>query len=241
MWNELEEIRLDARHCDIYGKDENAWCLDVVQPILRTPTNDTPKLQLTSVYAIATNRYGSFTHDYALSFSCRDPEVSNLYERVSLGGHGYSISQTTDAFNKRTILFSGVEVKPDDGGKKEALAQLAIWLSANLEKMRRLGELVKRPLDVTDWLLATIGYTVVGHDWHVYIAYRIGDEVHVVGPISAVLADTRSTYGILKLRDLDSRRCSLSPQTKAKTCSSVHEDRQMTKRYVIWKPHLTTQ
>jgi hypothetical protein len=45
---------------------------------------------------------------------------------ISLGGHGYQISQTTDAFTKRGLLFSGMEVKSDDGGKKEELAQLAI-------------------------------------------------------------------------------------------------------------------
>ncbi|KNG84959.1 hypothetical protein ANOM_006773 [Aspergillus nomiae NRRL 13137] len=166
LWNEFEEIRLEARHCDRYGKDENAWCLDVVQPILRKPTEGSSKLQLTSVNNLTRINKKA---DYALSFSCRDPEVPSLYERVSLGGHGYAISQTTDAFNKRTILFSGVEVKPDDGGKKEALAQLAIWLSGNLEKMRRLGELAKGPLDQADWLLPTIGYwTVVGHDWKKY-------------------------------------------------------------------------
>ncbi|KAB8263114.1 hypothetical protein BDV32DRAFT_136177 [Aspergillus pseudonomiae] len=189
LWNELEEIRLEARHY-------------VVQPILRKPTQGSSKLQLTSVQSqqidgdllpMVTNNLTRINQkaDYALSFSCRDPEVSSLYERVSLGGHGYAISQTTDAFNKRTIVFSGVE--------------LAIWLSGNLEKMRRLGELAKGPLDQADWLLPTIGYTVVGHDWYVYIAYRLGNEVHVVGPISSVRADTRSTYGILKLRDLDSR------------------------------------
>lgn len=135
--------------------------------------------------------------DYALAFSCRDPEVSSLYERVSLGGHGYAISQTTDAFNKRTILFSGVEVKPDDGGeKKEALAQLAIWLSGNLEKMRRLGELAKGPLDQADWLLPTIGYTVVGHDWYVYIAYRLGNEV-VCHPSPSLFAKPNSPFRLL--------------------------------------------
>lgn len=76
--------------------------------------------------------------DYAYSFSCRDAEVSNIYQHISFGGSGYRIGHTTDAFNKRTILFSEIEVKPDDGGKKEALAQLSIWLNANLEKMRHL-------------------------------------------------------------------------------------------------------
>ncbi|KAL3439698.1 hypothetical protein BJX65DRAFT_93587 [Aspergillus insuetus] len=61
--------------------------------------------------------------DYALSFTCRDASVRGFYDKISLGGHGYQISQTTDAFTKRILLFSGMEIKSDDGGKKEALAQ----------------------------------------------------------------------------------------------------------------------
>ncbi|KAE8351284.1 hypothetical protein BDV28DRAFT_137442 [Aspergillus coremiiformis] len=218
MWRDLEEIRLEARYCDIYGKDENAWCLDVVQPILRSSLKDKPQLQLTNVQSqqidgdllpIVKNNLTRINKkaDYSFSFSCRDPEVCDLYERVSLGGPGYQLSHTTDAFTKRTILFSGIEVKADDGGKKEALAQLAIWLSANLERLVRLGELVQGTpvLDPTNWLFPTVGHTVIGHDWFTYIAYRVGNEVHVVGPISSVLVDTRSTYGILKLRDLEHR------------------------------------
>ncbi|KAE8407142.1 hypothetical protein BDV37DRAFT_280398 [Aspergillus pseudonomiae] len=216
MWSELEEIRLEARYCDMYGKDENAWCLDVVQPILRLSLKDESKLQLTNVQSqqidgdllpIVKNNLTRINKkaDYSFSYSCRDPEVCEIYQKVSLGGPGYKISHTTDAFTKRTILFSGIEVKADDGGKKEALAQLAIWLSANLERLVRLGELVKGPLNPTDWLFPTVGYTVIGHDWFTYIAYRVGNEVHVIGPISSVLVDTRSTYGILKLCDLERR------------------------------------
>ncbi|KAE8150278.1 hypothetical protein BDV25DRAFT_172276 [Aspergillus avenaceus] len=216
LWSEIEEVRIEARHCDMFGKDENAWCLDVVQPVLRSSLKEIPKLRLTNVQSqqidggllpIVRNNLTRINKkaDYSFSFSCHDPEVYDLYQRVSLGGPGYQISQTTDAFNKRTILFSGIEVKADDGGKKEALAQLAIWLSANLERLVRLGELVKGASVPTDWLVPTIGYTVIGHDWLTYMAYRVEDEVHIVGPISSVLVDTRSTYGILKLRDLEHR------------------------------------
>lgn len=60
--------------------------------------------------------------------------MSELDEKVSLGGHGHQISQTTDSFTKRTILVSGIEVKPDDWGTKTALAQLAVWLTTNLRR-----------------------------------------------------------------------------------------------------------
>lgn len=115
--------------------------------------------------------------DYAYSFSCRDAEVANIYQHISFGGSGYQIGHTTDAFNKRTILFSGIEVKPDDGGKKEALAQLSIWLNANLEKMRRLQVLAQGSQPVPMNILPTVGLTVIGHDWYTYIAYRLENEM----------------------------------------------------------------
>ncbi|KAE8152048.1 hypothetical protein BDV25DRAFT_77883 [Aspergillus avenaceus] len=218
LWSDLESIRLEARYCDMYEKDENAWGLDVVQPILQSALKGTRKLQVTNVQSQqidplllpvlngSSPRIGKKA-DYAFSFACRDHEVHNLYQRVSLGGHGYQISHTTDAFTKRTILFSGLEVNADDGGKKAALAQLSLWLTANLEQIQRLGKFVKGGSSVSfeELTLPTVGYTVIGHDWYTYIAYRMGSESHVVGPITSVLADTRSTYGILKVCDLMSR------------------------------------
>ncbi|KAE8380472.1 hypothetical protein BDV26DRAFT_279535 [Aspergillus bertholletiae] len=202
IWSELEEIHLEARYCDMYGKDKNAWCLDIVQPILRLLLKDESKLQLTNVQSQQIDGDLLPIVKNNLTWINKKADYSFL---VSLSGPGYKISYITDAFTKRTILFSGIEVKADDGGKKEVLAQLAIWLSANLERLVRLGELVKGLLNLTDWLFPTVGYTVIGHDWFTYIAYRVGNEVYVVGPISSVLVDTRSTYGILKLCDLERR------------------------------------
>jgi hypothetical protein len=104
--------------------------------------------------------------------------VRDFYDKISLGGHGYQMSQTTDAFTKRILLFSGMEVKLDDGGNKEALAQLAIWLAAGLEKIRQLGEQVKgEGEDSINWMLPSLGLTIIGHDWYIYLAYKVGHEV----------------------------------------------------------------
>lgn len=43
-------------------------------------------------------------NDYTHSLSCHDAAISELYQQVNLD-HGYKISQTTDAFNKRIMLF----------------------------------------------------------------------------------------------------------------------------------------
>ncbi|KAJ0417623.1 hypothetical protein BJY00DRAFT_289284 [Aspergillus carlsbadensis] len=219
LWAELKTIFFDARQCDFYNKDENAWCLDVVQPLLNSSIQGFPLLQLVNVQSQqidpsllprSKSTLGKLSKktDYTLSFACRDALVQDLYNKISLGGHGYEISQTTDAFTKRIVLFSGMEVKSEDGGKKEALAQLAIWLAAGLEKTRQLGAQVKgegEGEDSANWLLPSLGLTIIGHDWYVYLAYKLGNELHVVGPVNAVVTDTRTIYGILKVRDLIKR------------------------------------
>jgi hypothetical protein len=164
--------------------------------------------------------------DYALAFSTRREDVFSIYERVSLGGLGHTISQTTDAYTKRIALFSGLEVKQSNGGNTEALAQLSIWLTAGLEKTRLLSALSGRS-SVIDELRPMMGWTVIGHDWHTYIAFRAIHEgqdrvvgklspicelnqltcglKYVEGPIESLTASTRTYYGIFKLLDLISR------------------------------------
>lgn len=78
-----------------------------------------------------------------------------------------------DTSTKRLALFSGIEVKTENGGKDEALVQLAIWLCAGLEILRRLSESGQRGLEE---LFPTVGWTVIGHDWHTYIAYMSEEQ-----------------------------------------------------------------
>lgn len=133
-----------------------------------------------------------------------------------------TVSQTTDPFTKRVALFSGIEVKQSNGGNTEALVQLAIWLAAGLEKLHQLHNLHVEESDTCD-LLPSIGWTVIGHDWNLYIAFRgcfegqdrIVSRAHtnshttltfhwqyVDGPIESLCASTRTYYGIFKLIDL---------------------------------------
>ncbi|KZF19849.1 hypothetical protein L228DRAFT_250275 [Xylona heveae TC161] len=217
LWSELERVRLDAIDCESYAKDENAWCLDVVQPILSSDKHENSKLNLISVQSqqidqslLPVTRDGvkhiNKKTDYAFFFSPRDPEVSGLYQKLSIGGRGMQISHTTDAFSKRVTLFSGIEVKAADGRKYEALAQLAKWLAASLEMNRKLGILAQgENADQPGWLLPTVGHVVVGHDWLTYLCYKAENVVRVLGPIDALSANSRSIYGIIKLRDLHRR------------------------------------
>lgn len=108
--------------------------------------------------------------DYAFSFNRNAPHVSGLYGKLNRAG--ISISHTTDASTKRLALFSGIEVKPENGGKDEALVQLATWLSAGLENVKTLGSASREEPFSSEELLPMLGWTVIGHDWHTYIAFR---------------------------------------------------------------------
>ncbi|KAK4962222.1 hypothetical protein LTR66_012763, partial [Elasticomyces elasticus] len=131
--------------------------------------------------------------------------VKTLYDSVAIASPSQTISQTTDPFTKRVALFSGVEVKQSNGGKMEALAQLAIWLASGLEKLLQLSNPQGKDARHLS-LLPTLGWTVVGHDWHLYIAFRGSfdgqERIYLDGPIESVAASTRSYYGVFKLIDL---------------------------------------
>lgn len=47
----LEAILKRARECDMYGQDENAWCIEVIQPLMACglALSETNILQLKSV------------------------------------------------------------------------------------------------------------------------------------------------------------------------------------------------
>lgn len=49
------------------------------------------------------------------------------------------VSHTTDNFTSRTVLFSGIEVKPENGDQKEAELQMGIWMAASLRKKMELA------------------------------------------------------------------------------------------------------
>lgn len=105
----------------------------------------------------------------------------------------------------------------------EALAQLSIWLAAGFEKLLQLCNVQEKDLECCP-LLPSLGWTVIGHDWHLYIALRglfegqdrivssqrsrVGYTLltvipqYIDGPIESVAASTRSYYGIFKLINL---------------------------------------
>jgi len=49
------------------------------------------------------------------------------------------VSHTTDNFTLCAVLFSGIEVKPENGDQKEAELQMGIWMAASLRKKMELA------------------------------------------------------------------------------------------------------
>ena len=78
--------------------------------------------------------------DFAWFYSEHNEVVRRYYNSLSLGGQRMTLSHSTDTFNSRTLPFCGLEVKSARGDSSEVLAQLSLWISAGLRKMKELYE-----------------------------------------------------------------------------------------------------
>jgi hypothetical protein len=121
-------------------------------------------------------------------------------------------------------LFSGIEVKPENGDPKEAELQISIWMAASLRKKMELARLAfptsdlpLTPEDAAD--NATIStnkglttfqsshllepaITIIGNEHKIYYAYpsSLKGDVTVLGPDEKFASlSTRSVQGIFKL------------------------------------------
>ncbi len=85
----------------------------------------------------------------------------------------------TDAYTSTVPLVCGIEVKEGGGDYNEAIMQLAIWCAAGLEKVKRLNPSVEY-----EQLQPFIGWTIIGHEWKLHIAWKESD-----GGVVSVLVD----------------------------------------------------
>lgn len=122
------------------------------------------------------------------------------------------LSHTTDNFTSRAILFSGIEVKPENGDQKEAELQMGIWMAASLRKKMELakkaslGTSVSETEPVSDLEVCHDLYetsdtgidqghpslagllepslTIIGHEHKIYYAYpsSAAGDVTILGP-----------------------------------------------------------
>ncbi|CAG5152963.1 uncharacterized protein ALTATR162_LOCUS2981 [Alternaria atra] len=187
----VKKIFKKALHCQTRGRDENAWCDDVVRPMSQ---NIDVEFLSRAADASGKQRILDRKADYTLSYSHDTSPFEALYARLLQHGN-QCISHTTDAFTKTTAVFSGVEVKPSDGDKLEAEYQLSIWMAANLRKKAKLGRRAGLP-DTT--CLVEPGFTVVGHELYFYIAYMDSGQGEAVRILEFGNAATSSMSGVFK-------------------------------------------
>ncbi|XTI90152.1 hypothetical protein V2W45_1470205 [Cenococcum geophilum] len=123
---ELEYILRKMR-----GRDENAWCDDVVRPMVRLAL----RLQSQNI-------------DFEFLSRATDADYTLFYSH----DHGNKcVSYMTDAFTKTTAVFSGIEVEPSDGDKLEAEYQLSIWMAASLREAVRILEFGNAAMSSVMW------------------------------------------------------------------------------------------
>ncbi|KAI0571336.1 hypothetical protein A1F96_08973 [Pyrenophora tritici-repentis] len=198
IWKEAKKIFLNARDCKDGGRDENAWCDDVVRPLvhLAMELDGSDRWWFQSVQTQSINpRYlptlpayslvdsGRRKHmdrktDYVLSYSHRHPDISALYKRLD-AVNNREIGHTLDAFTKRTALFSGFEVKPASGDHTEAELQMSIWIAASLRKKQELAQITQTPFEPMKMVEPAL--TIVGHEHSIYYAYPREDLVTAHG------------------------------------------------------------
>lgn len=84
--------------------------------------------------------------DFGFSYSYLDPRFAALYTQLE-GTEDMHVSHTLDNFTSNVALFSGIEVKRENGDQKEAELQTGIWMAASLRKKM---ELARRAFPASD-------------------------------------------------------------------------------------------
>ncbi|KAE8323647.1 hypothetical protein BDV39DRAFT_181838 [Aspergillus sergii] len=180
LWKTITEILSEARASSRYQKDASAWCIKVVYPMLHLAFKGSMlKAENVQSQTINPELLPIMPKDYRVQKKCdytfyyhEDLEqVSDIYDALTCAGVGDILSQTTDSSTKRRLLFSGLEVKHENGGKDEALAQLATWIVAGMENTRKLWNQPSEEVHSYRDLPPMIGWTVVGHDWFTWVTF----------------------------------------------------------------------
>ena len=161
--------------------------------------------------------------DFCFSYSCFDSQFAELYTQLAAAKTPV-VSHTLDNCTQRLALFSGIEVKPENGDIKEAELQVSIWMAASLRKKMELARLAfpmsdlpSTPDDASDnantsmdKVIATVqslhilepAVTVIGNEHMIYYAYPSSPkgDVTVLGPDEKFVSlSTRSVQGMFKL------------------------------------------
>lgn len=146
--------------------------------------------------------------DFALSFSPRYPQVKERYDALRVPGQERpSLSQMSDECTSKLGLYLGAEVKKAGERENVAQRQLFTWLGSGIIKARKLraaatasGKPAQRDI------MPLLGWTVVGYEWKLYVAFGAGDSpedtIRIVGPIPGIPNSTESLIDVFKMLQL---------------------------------------
>ncbi|GMF69837.1 unnamed protein product [Aspergillus oryzae] len=146
------------------------WLRDVPCATVATPPDTAPSTPLGDLIRKRTMTTRS-TSPAKRQRILDDNQVSDLYDALTCAGAGDVLSQTTDSHTKRRLLFSGLEVKHENGGKDEALAQLATWIVAGMENTRKLWSQSSEEVHSYRDLPPMVGWTIVGLGWYTWVTF----------------------------------------------------------------------
>lgn len=104
--------------------------------------------------------------DFAIAINPKHELVTSLRSTCK----SYTtLSHMADSYTRNLCLVGAVEVKKLDGHAEEAKLQLGIWQAAALKHQC----LTFPSIDGTPSILPSqLGWTVVGHHWHMFITWR---------------------------------------------------------------------
>lgn len=109
--------------------------------------------------------------DLALVFDRNDQATNFLYQKYSKVYPGRAISHLSDAYTSTIWVTCALEIKESGGNQTETSLQLAVFHSALLKK---LAGMIKES-EVNQLLPAVLCWTVIGHEWKLYISTQSDD------------------------------------------------------------------
>ncbi|KAH7304368.1 hypothetical protein BKA65DRAFT_521431 [Rhexocercosporidium sp. MPI-PUGE-AT-0058] len=206
LWQTVESIYDDAENAGNEHQDESMW-IEVVRSVLKA--SHSPNLELHSIQtqSIKPSLIPRHTHlsfdkkaDLALFFS---PKKHDAIRRVYERRPGLALSHMMDACTSQRPVACGLEVKEQGGDYNVAVMQLGIWCAASLELVQTLFKEGGAGQGRSRTLRPMVGWTVVGHDWKLHIAWKADNgSVTLVGPWPLLTGSTINHFEILRLISL---------------------------------------
>jgi hypothetical protein len=228
-WAQVQTIHHRAGKCNRRFMDESAWC-DVVRLVLELALdaagvldmdfaleiNNVQSQALDSTFLPRTTKRGGISKsvDRKIDFAIAVDTEKGFH--LTADPEQVPVSPMTDAYTERVPLVCGLEVKRPGGDVEEAQLHLMVFDAAMLAHLEALHgpRSSNDPSQSPDPSLLpdlplppVIGWTVRGHTWQFYIAWKEpGGEVRVTRPFAttspasnASTRDTASIFILLKI------------------------------------------